>query len=157
MRPAALIDEVVDWWFACAPSLAIETRVVVPLPRSWTKTSAVLLVSPATRLAAVDEKVTEVPSLLTAGYCAAPMPWVPSLATDTRVVVPVTRSCRNTSPLALVSPGTRFDAADLKATWRPSLLIAGESDGPSAWVPSLATETRVVVPVSRSWTNTSVQ
>lgn len=85
MRPAALIDEVVDWWFACAPSLAIETRVVVPLPRSWTKTSAVLLVSPATRSAAVDEKVTEVPSLLTAGYCAAPMPCVPSLATDTRV------------------------------------------------------------------------
>ena len=38
-----------------------------------------------------------------------------------------------------------------------ALLIAGVSDGRWAWVPSLASETRVVVAVSRSWTNTSVQ
>ena len=35
---------------------------------------------------------------------------VPSLATETRVVVPVCRSNRKTSEVLLVSSGTRFEA-----------------------------------------------
>ena len=38
--------------FACVPSLATETRVVVPVSRSWTKMSLSPLVSPLTRLLA---------------------------------------------------------------------------------------------------------
>ena len=46
-------------------------------------------------------------------------------------------------------------AADVKATKRPSALIAGERLSPFPWFPALSTLTRSVVPVRRSWTNTS--
>ena len=54
-----------------------------------------------------------------------------------------------------MSPATRFDAPDQKATNRPSALSAGSNDQRSASVPSDATDTREVPPVARSWTNTS--
>src|SRR5438309_6840877 len=60
-----------------------------------------------------------------------PLAWLPSLATDTRVVVgmqlgaprQVSRRKVSSNPL-LVSLGTRFVALDTNATKRPSLLIA---------------------------------
>jgi len=46
--------------------------------------------------------------------------------TLTRVVVPARWSRTNTSAVPLVSPGTRFAASELKATYRPSALIDGQ-------------------------------
>src|SRR5438034_962018 len=49
---------------AWAPPEATLMRSVVPVSRSLTKTSVAPLVSPATRLAASDEKATRCPSAL---------------------------------------------------------------------------------------------
>ena len=65
------------------------------------------------------------------------------------------RSCRNTSRTPLVSPATRVDASDQNATYRPLALIRGRPLAPLPWPPSLATLTRVTVPVTRSRTTTS--
>ena len=54
------------------------------------------------------------------------------------------------------SPSTRFSAREAKATIRPSPEIAGAALKPSASSPSGPTLTRVVAPVRRSRTNTSV-
>ena len=84
------------------------------------------------------------------------LPWASVLDTLTRRVVPSFRSRTNTSLESLVSPGTRFDASELKATYRPSELIAGPKlTSPLPWVSVLDTLTRRVVPSFRSRTNTS--
>ena len=76
-------------------------------------------------------------------------------ATLTRVVVPVCMSRRKTSAQPFVSSATRLVAFDRNTTYRPSALRAASDEEPSPSVPSLATLTRTVVPVWRSWTNTS--
>jgi hypothetical protein len=48
-----------------------------------------------------------------------PLP-VPDASLDTSVVVPVARSCRNTSPSPFVSVGSRLVAALVNATLVPS-------------------------------------
>jgi hypothetical protein len=77
------------------------------------------------------------------------------LLTETRRVVPATRSRTNTSPVLKVSPGTRSDALEKNATYRPSPEIAGSAAKSLAWAPLLLTDTRRVVPADRSRTNTS--
>src|SRR5262245_4374768 len=57
---------------------------------------------------------------------------------------------------AVVSPGTRFVAVLEKATNRPSAERQGEKESPFAWMPEESTLTRVVAPVIRSWTKTSL-
>ena len=52
---------------------------------------------------------------------------IPDELTLTRVVVPVWRSCTNTSVEPLVSPGTRLSAQLQNATKRPSGLTDGET------------------------------
>jgi hypothetical protein len=84
-----------------------------------------------------------------------PSPCVPSSASDTREVVPATRSRTKTSSFPLVSPGTRFAAKLSNATYRPVLPTAGAPEKSSPCVPSPATDTRSVVPVARSLTKTS--
>src|SRR5438128_2450321 len=130
--------------------------VVVETGRSWTNTSYVPLVSPATRLVAVPWNATKPPSAERAAPELGPFPWVPSEATLTRSVVPVCRSCTNTSVLPFVSPATRLVAVLWNATKRPSAERAGPALKPFPSVPPEATLTRSVVPVCRSWTNTSV-
>ncbi len=49
-----------------------------------------------------------------------------------------------------VSPGTRFEAADEKATYLPFAEIEGWELSPLAFPPSESTATRVVVPIFRS-------
>ncbi len=65
------------------------------------------------------------------------------------------RARTNTSPAALVSRATRLLASEEYATYRPSELIAGWRLLKPPWVPPLATLARVVVPLTRSRTNTS--
>lgn len=60
-----------------------------------------------------------------------------------------------TSVVLFVSPGTRFDAWDAKATTRPSPLIAALKLSAFGSMPEPGTFTRVVAPVSRSRTKTS--
>src|SRR6266516_4102455 len=66
-RPSALTDGSRLKPSACLPLLLTLTRSVSPLARSRTKTSIAALVSPPTRLAAIESKATTSPSALTAG------------------------------------------------------------------------------------------
>ena len=111
--------------------------------------------SPGTRLVAVETKATKRPSALMATTPLPPFPWFPVLSTLTRSVVPVCRSWTNTSEVPLVSPGTRLVDLELKATKRPLALIKGLSLSEFPWFPAPSTLMRSVIPVCRSWTNTS--
>jgi hypothetical protein len=79
------------------------------------------------------------------------------LAALARVVTPVSRSYTKTSRSLLLSPGTRFDAYEVKATYRPVPEIAATYSAQSfAGWPSGPPLTSVVVPVSVSRTKMSV-
>src|SRR5688500_18826432 len=95
------------------------------------------------------------PSPLIDGAPLARLPWPRALVRLTRSVWRVARSWTNTSDRPLVSPDTRFLAADSKATYRPSALIDGAKLAASPDAPAEDTLTRWVVPATRSWTNTS--
>src|SRR5947208_4418361 len=84
-----------------------------------------------------------------------PPPRVPSDATLTRSVTPVSRSWTRTSSALFVSPLTRLEAKLPKATKRPSAEMDGLKEPSLPWVPSDATLTRSVTPVRRSCTKTS--
>ena len=148
-----------------APPLRTLTRQVAMAPgssnmpspsasRSWTKISAVLLVSPGTRSEAQDSKATKRPSALIEGLSlsgarAPPIgaeAWPPSLRTLTWTIFTkpgssytpspsVSRSRTKISRAPLVSFGTRFVASDAKATYRPSALMEGAKLSPSAALP----------------------
>ena len=83
----------------------------------------------------------------TTGFDARQREELSALATRTRSVVAATRSRTNTSHDRFVSPATRFDACEEKATKRPSALIAAWRLQPSACAPVLVTLTRSVVPM----------
>ena len=87
-----------------------------PVWRSWTNTSSQPLVSPGTRLEAREWKATKRPSALMEGVQLVPLPWLPAESRLTLVVSPVWRSRTNTSEVPLVSPGTRLEAPERKAT-----------------------------------------
>ena len=109
----------------------------------------------ATRSDAVDANATTRPSAEIAACPLDPFACVPAEVTDTSVIVPVVRSFRNTSAAPFSSPGTRLDADDSNATYRPSAEIAGADDGPSACSPEPApggSLTRVVTPAATSRT-----
>ncbi len=73
-------------------------------------------------MVAFEAKTTSVPSALRDPGELEPLPWVPSVATLSRVVVRATRSRTKTSAALLVSPGTRLVANEPKATSVPSAL-----------------------------------
>src|SRR2546429_563179 len=72
------------------------------------------------------------------------------------VVVETAWSWTNTSYAPFASPATRLVALLWNATKPPSAERAGPALASFPWVPSEAPLTRSVVPVCRSWTNTSV-
>src|SRR5437867_1555788 len=74
--------------FPSTPELSTLTLVVAPVWRSWTKTSELLLVSPATTLVAKEWKATKRPSLLMVGIELASLASTPALSTLTRSVIP---------------------------------------------------------------------
>src|SRR5918995_1246118 len=150
---AELVEESPLAW---TPSLVTEASLVRRVVRSWTKTSLVepASVSPTSVRARLWNEMWR-PSAEMDGTQAASSACCPSLETDTRVVSPVARSWRKTSPMSLVSPGTRLVAELRKATKRPSAEIAGSHADRLAWAPSEATDTRSVRPVARSRTKTS--
>src|SRR5829696_5285779 len=74
-----------------------------------------------------------------------PLPWPSAELTDTRVVVPATRSRRKTSGLPLVSPVTRLAPPETNATYLPSSDISDWELTPKVWVSFDFTDTRVVV------------
>src|SRR5690606_34468890 len=123
-RPVADNEAPVDEPLGSAPFAAMDTRTVEPVWRSWRKTSVAAFESLGTRLVESDWKATNRPSAEIAGLDEGRFPSVPLESTETRVVTPVWRSWTNTSQVPLVSPGTRFDAKDPKATYRPSADIA---------------------------------
>ena len=139
----------------CAPVLSVETRVVVPVPRSLTKTSVEPFVSPVTRLLALLWKATRVPSPEIEALMLVPALCAPALSVETRVVVPVPRSLTKTSVVLFVSPATRVLALLWNATRVPSAEIEAMLLIPLTCTPVLSVETRVVVPVARSFTKMS--
>ena len=85
-----------------------------------------------------------------------PVASTPPVPTLTRVVTPVCRSWRKTSRVPLLSGGTRSMASDVNATSRPSALMATSPPlSPMDSPPPVATLTRLMAPVCRSWTKTS--
>src|SRR5581483_896935 len=114
-----------------APGFSDSRRVWL-LSRSRTKTSISLLVSPGTRLEASDSKTTNRPSALMAGQRLAPLACAPPSPTDTRSVVPLCRLRMKLSGALLVSPGTRFDESEEKATRLPSPDTAAGEPGSGA-------------------------
>src|SRR5438552_3012338 len=113
--------------FACVPVEDTLTRFVVPVIRSWTKTSTAPLVSRPTRLVASLENATKRPSAEMAGVKLVPFASAPAEEMLTRSVVPVSRSRTNTSVTPLVSPGTRLVASLGNVTKRPSAEMAGRT------------------------------
>lgn len=91
---------------------------------------------------------------------------MPPVATLSRVVVPVTRSRTNrscpqgsipsTKTQPLVSPITKLLACEMKATTRPSVLIPTGKLPLLVWALLELRLTRVVTPVTRSRTKTSL-
>src|SRR5439155_840659 len=104
-------------------------------PRSCTNTSVALLVSPGTRLKALDAKATNRPSALIAPPLLLPFPSLPSMSTLTSSSVPVWRSRMNKLYREPMGGGLLGRA---KPTKRPSALNRAPTD-------------RSVVPVCRSW------
>src|SRR5438105_3402030 len=116
------------------------------------KTSAPSLVSPATRFVALESKATKRPSALTADSKLAKLPSLPSPATDNLIVLgmqpagaPMQVSRRKTSLWMLVSPATRLEAKEEKVRIRASALMAGNELKELPWLPSVATDTLMVL------------
>jgi hypothetical protein len=78
--------------------------------------SEVASVSAASRFVACDSKAMKRPPEAIDGNCDAALPFVPAVARLTSVVLPLTRSCTNTSGVASVSPPARFVATESNAT-----------------------------------------
>ncbi|MEV6493030.1 hypothetical protein AB0M20_31065, partial [Actinoplanes sp. NPDC051633] len=129
----------------CTPRLDKLTRLVTPVRKSRTKASPPL-VSPGTRFEAYDWNATCRPSGLIEVTKLSPLACAPVLDTVIRLVVPARRSRTNASGHALVSPGTRFDASEVNATYRPSPLIHVPRLALSACTPKLDTLIRLVLP-----------
>ncbi len=100
-------------------AVLVLTQFVVPATRSRTYTSPLEDAgTPGARPLAVLEKATRRPSgVMTASAMIELGPNAPVL---TKVVVWAIKSRTKTSRVALVSPATRFVAALMKATKRPS-------------------------------------
>jgi hypothetical protein len=82
-------------------------------------------VSPVTRFEACDTKAVARPPPLDAAQRLPPFAHSPELDTLAGAVLPVARSWTKMSADRFASPATRFEASDVKATKRPSALIAG--------------------------------
>src|SRR5512138_3674940 len=130
-------------------------REVVPVCRSRTNRSFTPLVSPVTRLVAIEPNATNLPFPEREGEEDAPFPWLPELFFETRVVVPACRSRTKISFAAFVSPVTRLVDGESNATYLPFDEIAGSNDVSAACFSAELTETRVVVPACRSRTKIS--
>src|SRR5689334_24105573 len=106
-------------------------------------------------------KATERPSPLMTGCDAgAAVGWFAAVPTSPRlatVTAPVRRSFTKTSGAPLSAPSVaRSDAVLVKATYRPSSLMEASLLAPVACAPAAEVLTRSVVPVTLSWTNTSL-
>ena len=98
------------------PSERTDARTVVPATRSRTKTSGTWLASPDARFVASETNATVRPSSLMLAPVLEPFAWAPLAPRLTRSVVWATLSRTKTSLTPFVSPTTRFDADDVKAT-----------------------------------------
>src|ERR1035437_2886850 len=134
-------------------------QVVVPMSRSRTYTSPVEVPGTAeTRFVAKLKNATYRPSGVMTGVAMVELelPEASNAPTLTRQFVPAIKSRTKTSGMPLVSPGTRFDALLMKATYRPSGVMTGSVEAPFADAPFVETLTSVVVPATRSLTKMSV-
>ena len=143
-------------WAPSAP-VARLTSVVTAASMSRTKTSVLSSVSAGSRFVDDDANATWRPSPEIRDHDELPLPPAPTnpLARLTSRVVSPTVSRTNTSWSDSASPsGSKFDASDSKATWRPSSEMLGAREGPSPLTLS-ARLTSLVVPACRSRTKTS--
>src|SRR5947208_3247239 len=155
-RPSAEIDGGKLVSLPCVPCEATLTRLVLPALRSRTNPSPAPFLSPATSLLAHDRNATNRPSAEIDAAKLSPLACAPWESTLTRWVLPVLRSRTKTSPTPFVSPFTSWAADDPKATKRPSAEIATPMLSRLPCAPLELTLTRVVLPVLRSRTKTSV-
>jgi hypothetical protein len=136
------------------------TSLVVLATKSRTNTSSVVSPSSGSRFVAPEVNATKRPSPETADAPEPKFPLAPlaPAARLTSVVVCATRSRTRTSKVVSPSSGWRFVATEVKATKRPSAETAGSKEPslPLAPVAPAARLTSVVVPATKSRTNTSV-
>src|SRR6266404_3935130 len=160
-RPSALTppDPLPKGVPICEPSLATDARIVegvhpagAATQVSRTNASMGLFVPAGIKLLAADVNATKRPSALIEGLKLSPLPWVPSVATETRTVegtqlagAPKHVSRTKTSNALFVSPRMRWSAKDAKATKRPLARIE-ELATPDLFpaVPLPSTDTRMV-------------
>ena len=117
-RPSALSDASKLFSSPCSPSADLEIILVRPVAGSYRKTSVAALSSNPTRSSASLSNAT-VPESETDGRMLVSSAGTPGAETDAITVVSATRSRTKTSTVPLVSPGTRSEAPDVKATYRP--------------------------------------
>jgi hypothetical protein len=160
-RPSALIDGNALPSLLCTSPGPTETRAVLgehpvaaPKHVSRTKTSMNVVVSFGVRFFAAELNAMYRPFALIAGKLLTSFPCEPSEAMDARIVLgvqlvgaPLQVSRKKTSVAKLVSLAARLVALESKTTNRPSALMDGSKLLPFDWVPSDATETRIVVGV----------
>ena len=115
--PPLLID--VSVLLSSAPCVS---ELVLPVTRSCTRMSRVLLLSSSTRLLASEENATKRPSALIDGLSLSLSESGVRSSVD-EVCRSWTKISRNVMPL--VSPLARLPASEAKATNRPSALIDG--------------------------------
>jgi hypothetical protein len=143
------MEAATDCALAWTPVAETEARTVVELAVLRLNTSSTPFVSPATRFVADDRKAIRSPVLLIDGERDVPFPITPAVLRESKTVVDACVSRRKTSVTALVSPVTKFVAAEEKAIRVPRLLIATSDAPPFAWTPPFEIDTRVVAPVSK--------
>ena len=104
--------------FPCPPDERTLTRLVLPVRRSWTKTSLLWFVSPRTRLEASDQKAMN-RRARRASAAGCRLCLSATAANAQPLDLPVLRSRPKTSKLPFVSPLARLEALDSNATKRP--------------------------------------
>ncbi|PYP35126.1 MAG: hypothetical protein DMD48_14645 [Gemmatimonadetes bacterium] len=117
-RPSALTPVLTKLSPSASPPVAVTlTSSVAPVRRSWTKVLKKEFVGGGTtNPKPYDPKTTKRASGVMTGKPLKLVPSPPVLDTLTRSVVPAWRSRTNTSFQPFLSPGTRLEAAEPKAT-----------------------------------------
>src|SRR5439155_6529499 len=147
-RPSGVVE---------APRTPVLVRAEVsPACRSRRKRFSVPVNEPAAKSVALLRNRTYLPPPITLEEYEALVPGpVPLRFQLTSAVVEACKSRMKTSSFLLLSPGTKLSALLVKTTYRPSELIAGSLERPSAEKPLVATLTRTFVPSKKSRTKIS--
>src|SRR6476659_5932016 len=110
--PSALMAPLTAKLFAGRPDGEAETRVTLPVRRSFLNCWSLMTLLPGANTRDVDANSTHRPSALMASAPPPTPSWPPELVRSIRLVMPVHMSRTKASTMLFVSRGTRFAAHD---------------------------------------------